>query len=196
MGYSRRSRKATYIHLLTSILPFSYHTYIYLQVDIFRPTYEFITETSSQLWDQLPPQAQKAAPYVGAASAGGLFIGLIQGKRISNERQKREDAEARIQVLKNEVQDLLKRVNLLKARSGGPRSDVEVKMAAAVAEATNAAAAAADAAARAATACIFRIPQYQQPPKNSGSSNSSSVAGNYNHNSQVSGTPPSMPPNF
>lgn len=40
-----------------------------------------------------------------------------------------------------------------------PRSDVEARLAKAIAEATNAAAAAADAAARAATACIIQRPQ-------------------------------------
>ena len=45
---------------------------------------------------------------------------------------------------------------LLLQSNRAPRTDVEARLATAVAEATNAAAAAADAAARAATACIYK----------------------------------------
>ena len=80
------------------------------------------------------------------------------------QRQNSEDLTAQVKTLKREKEDLLKRINLLKARSGSPRSEVEARMASAVAEATNAAAAAADAAARAATACIYQRPPLPLPP--------------------------------
>lgn len=68
------------------------------------------------------------------------------------------ELKGQVKALRKDKDDLLKRINLIKARSGTPRSDIETRMAVAVAEATNAAAAAADAAARAATACIIHRP--------------------------------------
>ena len=53
---------------------------------------------------------------------------------------------------------LLVRCPWMAQASRAPRTDVEARLANAVAEATNAAAAAADAAARAATACIIQRP--------------------------------------
>lgn len=75
-----------------------------------------------------------------------------------SQRRKEDELILQVKSLKKEKEDLLKRINLIRARSGTPRSEVEARMASAVAEATTAAAAAADAAARAATACIFQRP--------------------------------------
>jgi len=84
--------------------------------------------------------------------------------------QRRQGADLTLQVntLRKEKEELLKRINLLKAKSGTPRTEVETRMAAAIAEATNAAAAAADAAARAATACIYQRPAHMNDTNNKG----------------------------
>jgi hypothetical protein len=124
-------------------------------VDFLRPTYETIKETVTAVWVQLPPPVQMAAPYVGAGVASGLVVFALQQRRVGHHQRREEELGAQVKVLRADRDALLKRVNLLKAKSGSPRSEVEARMALAIAEATNAAAAAADAAARAATACIF-----------------------------------------
>lgn len=73
------------------------------------------------------------------------------------QRQKNSELQGQVHGLQKERGELLKRVNTLKGNRA-PRTDVETRLANAVAEATNAAAAAADAAARAATACIIHRP--------------------------------------
>ena len=68
---------------------------------------------------------------------------------------------AQIKSLQKDKDDLKFKVGVLKAGGGIPKTEMEIKMATAIAEATNAAAAAADAAARAATSCII---QRTHPP--------------------------------
>ena len=125
-----------------------------VKVDILRPTIETVTE----VFYSLPLPVQQAAPFVGVAAGSGLLVYVIQQRRVNYHRQHGEELHVQVKTLKKEKEELLKRINLLKARSGTPRSEVEARMASAVAEATNAAAAAADAAARAATACIIQRP--------------------------------------
>jgi hypothetical protein len=129
-----------------------------VKVDFINPTLDTIRDTASVAWRALPQQAQAAAPFVGAAAGSALLVFAVQQRRVAFQRARAEEARAQVVVLRRDNAELAKRVALLKARSGGPRTDVEARMAAAVAEATNAAAAAADAAARAATACIFQRP--------------------------------------
>lgn len=132
-----------------------------VKVDFLRPTIETVKESAITIWYQLPPPVQQAAPFVGVAMGSGLVVFLIQQRRLNHVRARNEELKVQVGALSKERQELIKRINLLKVKSGGPRTDVEARLAAAVAEATNAAASAADAAARAATACIFR-PEFQQ----------------------------------
>lgn len=132
-----------------------------VKVDIFRPTYEFIEETATLIWYQLPPQAQRAAPFVASATGGGVLMYAIQGRRLHHEKERRIAAEAQVEAVRKDNRELLNRMNVYKAKSGGPRSDIEIRMASAIAELTQSAAAAADAAARAATACIIQRPSVQ-----------------------------------
>eukprot|EP00887_Chlorella_sp_A99_P003328 scaffold26.g3328.t1 len=119
------------------------------------------------VWTQLPPPVQQAAPFVGVGLGTGLVVFAVQQRRLNKQRQRGQQLEQQVATLKKEKADLISRINALKAgasaclhiKAGTPRTEVEARMAAAVAEATNAAAAAADAAARAATACIIqRLP--------------------------------------
>lgn len=100
---------------------------------------------------------QQAAPYVGVAVSSGFIVFVLQQRRLNNQRQKNSELQGQVHGLQKERGELLKRVNTLKGNRA-PRTDVETRLANAVAEATNAAAAAADAAARAATACIIHRP--------------------------------------
>ena len=125
------------------------------QVDFLRPAMETVRETLTTVWVKLPPPVQAAAPYVGVGAASGLVVFALQQRRVGRHRRHGEELAAQVAVLRKDKEALLKRINLLKAKSGAPRTEIEARMAMAVAEATNAAAAAADAAARAATACIF-----------------------------------------
>lgn len=71
------------------------------------------------------------------------------------QRQKRDEMVEKVKRLQADKADLKYKVGVLKAGGGIPKTDNEIRMATAIAEATNAAAAAADAAARAATSCIM-----------------------------------------
>jgi uncharacterized protein YoxC len=137
---------------------------INVKVDFLQPTIEAVKDYSQQVWVGMPAPMQQAAPLVGAAVGTGLVVFLVQQRRVNQYRQKGNELEDKVVVLGKEKEELLKRINLLKARNGSYRPEVEARLATAVAEATNAAAAAADAAARAATACIFKRPQEPPPP--------------------------------
>lgn len=134
-----------------------------VKVDFLQPTIQTVKGTLDSAWQQLPPQAQQAAPFVGVALGSGLLVYMIQQRRIRYYRKKRDDLVAEIKSLQKDKDDLKFKVGVLKAGGGIPRSENEIKMATAIAEATNAAAAAADAAARAATSCIVqRVPARPQ----------------------------------
>jgi seryl-tRNA synthetase len=124
-----------------------------------------VKESITTVWVQLPPPVQQAVPYVGVAVGSGALVFMLQQRRINHANRRGDELNQQVKNLAKEKEELMKRINLLKAKSGTPRTEVEARMASAVAEATNAAAAAADAAARAATACIFqRMPQVPLPP--------------------------------
>jgi hypothetical protein len=127
-----------------------------VKVDFLQPTIQTVKGTLDSAWQQLPPQAQQAAPFVGVALGSGLLVYMIQQRRIRYYRKKRDDLVAEIKSLQKDKDELKFKVGVLKAGGGIPRSENEIKMATAIAEATNAAAAAADAAARAATSCIVQ----------------------------------------
>lgn len=135
-----------------------------VKIDFLRPTLDTIKETVLNTWVQLPPQVQQAAPFVGVALGTGVLVFGVQQRRLTVARARGDELNGQVKGLKKEKEELLKRLSLLKARSGGRGSEEVSRMAAAVAEATNAAAAAADAAARAATACIFQRPGLTAPP--------------------------------
>ncbi|PRW61497.1 mTERF domain-containing mitochondrial [Chlorella sorokiniana] len=128
-----------------------------VKVDFLRPTIETIQQSFQSAWAQLPPPVQQAAPYAGVALGSGLVVYAIQQRRLNNQVNRNRELQLELNGLQKERLDLLRRVNTLKANRA-PRTEVEARLANAVAEATNAAAAAADAAARAATACIIQRP--------------------------------------
>ncbi|KAI7846326.1 hypothetical protein COHA_000163 [Chlorella ohadii] len=128
-----------------------------VKVDFLRPTIDTIQQSLQSAWAQLPPPVQQAAPYAGVALGSGLLVYAIQQRRLNNQAQRNRELQVELSGLHKERQELLRRVNTLKANRA-PRTEVEARLANAVAEATNAAAAAADAAARAATACIIQRP--------------------------------------
>ncbi|PSC70649.1 mTERF domain-containing mitochondrial [Micractinium conductrix] len=128
-----------------------------VKVDFLNPTIETVKASVAHAWSQLPPPVQQAAPFVGVAAGSGLLVFAIQQRRIHNQRHRSEVLEMQLVGLQKERKELLKRVDTLKSNRA-PRTEVEARLANAVAEATNAAAAAADAAARAATACIIQRP--------------------------------------
>ncbi|WPT18181.1 hypothetical protein PSENEW3_00006182 [Picochlorum sp. SENEW3] len=132
-----------------------------VKVDFLQPTIQTVRGAFDSAWQQLPPQAQQAAPYVGVAFGSGLVVYLIQQRRVNYYKKKREGLLAEVKSLQKDKDDLKYKVGVLKAGGGIPRTENEIRMATAIAEATNAAAAAADAAARAATSCIVNI----QKPK-------------------------------
>lgn len=130
-----------------------------VRVDFLKPTWQALEEGTMAVWTQLPPPVQQAAPFVGVGLGTGLVVFAVQQRRLNKQRQRGQQLEQQVATLKKEKADLISRINALKIKAGTPRTEVEARMAAAVAEATNAAAAAADAAARAATACIIqRLP--------------------------------------
>lgn len=133
-----------------------------VKVDFLRPTMDAMKESMNSAWRQLPPPVQQAVPYVGVALGSGLIVFAIQQHRVNVQRRKREEVRLEVQSLLKERAALLRQINDLHTR---PRTDVEVRLAGAVAEATNAAAAAAEAAAHMVTACIAPgRPQSAPPP--------------------------------
>lgn len=128
-----------------------------VKVDFLNPTINTVRQSLQSAWQQLPPPVQQAAPYAGVAVGSGLLVWAIQQRRLNYQRQQNAELQLHVGSLQKERQELLRRVNTLKANRA-PRTEVEARLANAVAEATNAAAAAADAAARAATACIIQRP--------------------------------------
>lgn len=127
-------------------------------MDFLRPTFQAVNESVQALWVQLPPPIQQAAPFIGVGLGTGLIVFAVQQHRLKRQSRRGELLERQVFDLKKERAELLRRINTLKVKAGTPRTDIEARMAAAVAEATSAAAAAADAAARAATACIIQRP--------------------------------------
>lgn len=127
-----------------------------VKVDFLQPTIQTVQAAALSFWVQLPPQVQTAAPYAGIAFGSGLFVYLIQNRKVKYYRRKRDDLVEQVKALQKEKDELKYKVSVLKAGGGIPKTQNEIKMAVAIAEATNAAAAAADAAARAATQCIIR----------------------------------------
>jgi hypothetical protein len=125
-----------------------------VKVDFLQPTIETVRGACDSVWQQLPPQAQLAAPYVGVALGSAFLVYVIQQRRVNYYKRKRDGLVAEVKALQKDKDDLKYKVGVLKAGGGIPRNENEIKMATAIAEATNAAAAAADAAARAATSCI------------------------------------------
>ena len=121
-----------------------------VKVDFLKPTMETIRESAQNVWVQLPPQAQVAAPYVATALGTFVVVNLIQQRRVNYYRQKRDSLLLEVKQLQKEKDDLRYKVGVLKAGGGIPRSEMEVKMAAAIAESTNAAAA---------TACVYKGPK-------------------------------------
>lgn len=53
-----------------------------VKVDFLRPTIETVKETLTNVWIQLPPPVQQAAPFVGVAVGSGLVVYLVQQRRI------------------------------------------------------------------------------------------------------------------
>ncbi|EFN52241.1 hypothetical protein CHLNCDRAFT_139118 [Chlorella variabilis] len=128
-----------------------------VKVDFLKPTIETVSESLRGAWVQLPPPVQQAAPYVGVAMGSGIVVYAVQQRRLNQQRERSAELQLQVTALHKERHELLRRVNTLKANRA-PRTEMEARLANAVAEATNAAAAAADAAARAATACIIQRP--------------------------------------
>ncbi|KAI3432872.1 hypothetical protein D9Q98_010455 [Chlorella vulgaris] len=131
-----------------------------VKIDFLRPTIEMLNDSLQQAYRQLPPRLQEAAPQIGVALASGLIVFAIQQRRLSNQRQANLAMQQELVLVKRERNELRQRVSTLKANRA-PRTEVEARLATAVAEASNAAAAAADAAARAATACIFQPARHE-----------------------------------
>ncbi|GAB4814896.1 hypothetical protein N2152v2_001942 [Parachlorella kessleri] len=122
-----------------------------VKVDFLRPTAEAVKETFHNVWVQLPPPMQQAAPYVGVAMGSGLLVFAVQQQRIKRQRKRTEEVRLEVQTLLKERTTLLQQIRDLHDK---PRTDMELRLSKAVAEATNAAAAAAEAAAHAAVACV------------------------------------------
>ena len=53
-----------------------------VKVDFLRPTFETVRETALNIWVQLPPPVQQAAPFVGVAVGSGLVVFVIQQRRV------------------------------------------------------------------------------------------------------------------
>jgi hypothetical protein len=53
-----------------------------VKVDFLRPTIETVRETLTNVWIQLPPPVQQAAPFVGVAVGSGLLVYVVQQRRI------------------------------------------------------------------------------------------------------------------
>jgi len=134
-----------------------------VQVDVLRPMWVSIQESSDAVWRRLPPPVQQAAPYLGAASLTALVVHRIGAGKLQAERERNQRLRGRVDLLLSENEELHMKIADLKARAQGPRSPSELSMARALAEATQAAAAAATAAASAATACA-RPPGQQLVP--------------------------------
>ena len=127
-----------------------------VKVDFLKPTMETIRESAHNVWVQLPPQAQVAAPYVATAFGTFVVVNIIQQRRVNYYRSKRDALLIEDKQLQREKDDFRYKVGVRKAGGGIPRSEMEVKLAAAISEATNAAAAAAGAPASAATSCVVK----------------------------------------
>lgn len=53
-----------------------------VKVDFLQPTIQTVRGAMHTAWNQLPPPAQQAAPYVGVAVGSGLVVYLVQQRRI------------------------------------------------------------------------------------------------------------------
>lgn len=138
---------------------------VHVDVDVLNPIILSVKRGAKDVWIRLPLPVQQGLPYVAVGATTGMLVWKIQGGRLNKERKMTDKLQTRVETLMEEREKLQDRVKNLNNRASAPKSASEMKMAAAVAEATNAAAAAATAAASAASRCsvvVRRGPQEKE----------------------------------
>lgn len=122
---------------------------VWVEMDFLGPQLEMLRETALGAWRQLPPPVQAAMPYLAVSAGTGMIVFHLQQRRLEAERSRAAKLSSQITVLakENDGYKIVLGKNPVKDRSPN-----DLRMAAAVANATEAAAQAAAAAANAATA--------------------------------------------
>ncbi|KAK9817911.1 hypothetical protein WJX72_004208 [[Myrmecia] bisecta] len=135
---------------------------VHVDVDFINPAMDTVKRTARNVWMQLPPQVQQAAPYVAVGFTTSLVVYRVKQHQFHQEQKKNLRLSEELDKTVVERDELRLQVRDLKAiakqQANAPRSASEMRMAAAVAESTTAAAAAATAAANAASKCLFIRP--------------------------------------
>lgn len=89
-----------------------------VKVDFLQPTIETVRGACDSVWQQLPPQAQLAAPYVGVALGSAFLVYVIQQRRVNYYKRKRDGLVAEVKALQKDKDDLKYKVGVLKAGGG------------------------------------------------------------------------------
>ncbi|KAK9845466.1 hypothetical protein WJX81_007240 [Elliptochloris bilobata] len=128
-----------------------------VEVDVLRPMAKTVREAVAGTYLSLPLPVQVGLPYFAVGASSGLIVHRISRRKLLAERTKCRNLEEKVDLLVLENKHLEDRLRELKSKVAAPRGASEMRMAAAVAEATTAAAAAASAAASAASACSVQL---------------------------------------
>lgn len=122
---------------------------------------ETLKNAAIEVWGSLPPAAQRYLPYAGSAAAGALVTYEVQQRRVARDAARMGRLRDKVNALTQENEALSAK---LQRKAPGVSSENELRMAAAVAKATQAAAQASNAAAHAAEAAAACVITRGRPP--------------------------------